>query len=562
MPPDIAVPARRRGLDDARGQCLDRDEPGLPRGPLARRRSRRPPAAGRDARAGKERARGLGDAARGRGFRGFPPRPAAGRAPVRGRRRGATWRSAMLVLFAAVGAGAADRERERRQPAAAAGRRGASSSRCERRSAPVAADCRASCSPRACCSSLLAGLLAFAASGFLLRAVVALVPGGLPRLESVRADPLVVLFSLGVVLLAATLAGIAPVAFLSRIDLGGGAPGRTRRGRRLGRAARPARAGHGAGRAGGDDRGGRRAADAQPAVAPDGSRWAWPRTGSCSSSWRRCRPSPERPPDSASSSTMRSWRSSRGGAGNRGSDARPHPAVRRHRRLGPAGVHRGRPEPRKRREEPGGQPGGRSHRLLLDVRGAAAARAQLHARRSFGRARGRDRERGSRRAHLAGAEPARQAVEVRPTRLEGGVANGRGSREGRRASRELAEPRPTLYLPASQFIDEARILVLRSALPLSRVAELARAGVRAVEPSLQVTRVTSFAELAAAPLARPRFQRLPDRRVWPFSPAARSDRALRGDGGVRAPALLRDRRPHGPRRDGLRTCAASCSARA
>ena len=71
--------------------------------------------------------------------------------------------------------------------------------------------------------------------------------------------------------------------------------------------------------------------------------------------------------------------------------------------------------------------------------------------------------------------------------------------------RELAEPRPTMYLPASKFIDEAQILVLRSALPLSRVAELARAGVRAVEPSLQVTRVTPFAELAAAPLARPRF---------------------------------------------------------
>ena len=113
------VPARRRGLDDARGQCLDRDEPGLPRGPVARRRSRRPPAAGCDARAGKERTRGLGDAARGRGFRGIPPRHAAGGAPVRGRGRG---RRALRDAGAVRrrGAGAADRERERRQPAAAA----------------------------------------------------------------------------------------------------------------------------------------------------------------------------------------------------------------------------------------------------------------------------------------------------------------------------------------------------------------------------------------------------------------------------------------------------------
>ncbi len=71
--------------------------------------------------------------------------------------------------------------------------------------------------------------------------------------------------------------------------------------------------------------------------------------------------------------------------------------------------------------------------------------------------------------------------------------------------RELAEPRPTLYVPAPQFIDEAQILVLRTALPLARVAELARASVRAVEPGRLVTRVTPFAELAAAPLAGPRF---------------------------------------------------------
>jgi len=71
--------------------------------------------------------------------------------------------------------------------------------------------------------------------------------------------------------------------------------------------------------------------------------------------------------------------------------------------------------------------------------------------------------------------------------------------------RELAEPRPTLYLPAPQFIVAAKTLVLRTALPLARVAELARAGVAAVDPGTRVTRIASFGELAAAPLAKPRF---------------------------------------------------------
>ena len=71
--------------------------------------------------------------------------------------------------------------------------------------------------------------------------------------------------------------------------------------------------------------------------------------------------------------------------------------------------------------------------------------------------------------------------------------------------RELAEPRPTLYLPAPQFMVSARTLVLRTTLPLARVAELARASVAAVDPGTRVTRLRSFTELAAAPLARPRF---------------------------------------------------------
>jgi putative ABC transport system permease protein len=71
--------------------------------------------------------------------------------------------------------------------------------------------------------------------------------------------------------------------------------------------------------------------------------------------------------------------------------------------------------------------------------------------------------------------------------------------------RDLAEPRATLYLPAEQFIVAAHMLVLRTASPLTLVAGLARERVRAVDPDVQVMRVAPFAELLEGPLARPRF---------------------------------------------------------
>ncbi len=71
--------------------------------------------------------------------------------------------------------------------------------------------------------------------------------------------------------------------------------------------------------------------------------------------------------------------------------------------------------------------------------------------------------------------------------------------------RELAEPRPTLYLPAQQFIVSAHMLVLRSTAPLALIAAAARERVRGVDANVQVMRVAPFAEMLAAPLARPRF---------------------------------------------------------
>src|SRR6185503_10277222 len=74
--------------------------------------------------------------------------------------------------------------------------------------------------------------------------------------------------------------------------------------------------------------------------------------------------------------------------------------------------------------------------------------------------------------------------------------------------RELTVPRPTLYLPAEQFIVAAQMLVLRTALSADVVAPLVRERVHDVNSDVQVIRVASFAELLAKPLARPRFNAL------------------------------------------------------
>lgn len=71
--------------------------------------------------------------------------------------------------------------------------------------------------------------------------------------------------------------------------------------------------------------------------------------------------------------------------------------------------------------------------------------------------------------------------------------------------RELARPRPTLYLPASQFLMTARIFVVRSGAPLELLASLARDQIRAVDADAQVVGVAAFTQSLDRPLARPRF---------------------------------------------------------
>jgi predicted permease len=71
--------------------------------------------------------------------------------------------------------------------------------------------------------------------------------------------------------------------------------------------------------------------------------------------------------------------------------------------------------------------------------------------------------------------------------------------------RELASPRPTLYLPAAQFQMTAQMLVLRTTAPVELLASLSREKIAAVDPDVRVMRVAPFTEMLAGPLARPRF---------------------------------------------------------
>jgi putative ABC transport system permease protein len=79
---------------------------------------------------------------------------------------------------------------------------------------------------------------------------------------------------------------------------------------------------------------------------------------------------------------------------------------------------------------------------------------------------------------------------------------------GRTRYRELASPRPTLYVPAAQFVDAAEMLVLRTSSERARVAGAVRERARAVDPTVSVLQVVPFRELLRAPLSAPRFDAL------------------------------------------------------
>jgi putative ABC transport system permease protein len=70
---------------------------------------------------------------------------------------------------------------------------------------------------------------------------------------------------------------------------------------------------------------------------------------------------------------------------------------------------------------------------------------------------------------------------------------------------ELTKPKPTMYVPALQFIVAAQRLVLRRTAPLDVIAAAVRKRVQAIDPDIRVMRVAPFASMFDAPLARPRF---------------------------------------------------------
>jgi putative ABC transport system permease protein len=71
--------------------------------------------------------------------------------------------------------------------------------------------------------------------------------------------------------------------------------------------------------------------------------------------------------------------------------------------------------------------------------------------------------------------------------------------------RELRASRPVLYVPAEQLIVAAQSLAIRTSAPAADAATTVRAVVAEVDPSVHVLAVMPLADLRAAPLARPRF---------------------------------------------------------
>jgi len=74
--------------------------------------------------------------------------------------------------------------------------------------------------------------------------------------------------------------------------------------------------------------------------------------------------------------------------------------------------------------------------------------------------------------------------------------------------RELATPRPTLYVPAEQLMITFGGLAVRTGADAAFVAGLVRDVVHAVDPAVRVRRVAPFSDYVAVPLAWPRFNAL------------------------------------------------------
>ena len=71
--------------------------------------------------------------------------------------------------------------------------------------------------------------------------------------------------------------------------------------------------------------------------------------------------------------------------------------------------------------------------------------------------------------------------------------------------RELTRSRPTMYVPAAQFLMTAQRIAVRTSAPLEQVAAVSRDRIQQLEPGAHVMRVIPFGDFLAQPLAHPRF---------------------------------------------------------
>ena len=74
--------------------------------------------------------------------------------------------------------------------------------------------------------------------------------------------------------------------------------------------------------------------------------------------------------------------------------------------------------------------------------------------------------------------------------------------------RELTRSRPTMYVPAAQFLMTAQRIAVRTSAPLEQLAAVSRDRIQQLEPGAQVMRVIPFGHFLAQPLAHPRFSAL------------------------------------------------------
>jgi putative ABC transport system permease protein len=79
---------------------------------------------------------------------------------------------------------------------------------------------------------------------------------------------------------------------------------------------------------------------------------------------------------------------------------------------------------------------------------------------------------------------------------------------GQTRYRTVTTSRPTLYLPAAQFQMTATMLIVRTTARLELLMSVARDRFHAVDPNVQVMAMAPFSEFLDRPLARPRFNAL------------------------------------------------------